>query len=1119
MSDSDASEFSDDEEGFNQNKNEFEADSEAEEVEDPSDDEAGSEPSSGEDLDEKKTQDEQEDFDEEEYEEEDEVNQRRAKRARHQGFILDEADVDEDGVDDEEWEDGAQDILDPASTVENVMDDDMSGARRLHNMFNDEQVEELGEYYRKKYATTSSGSKSGLYGDNEVSDDISQQQLLPDVKDPNLWTVKCKHGEEKATVVLLMRKFIAMQYDEQPLQIKSVTAPEGLKGYIYVEAIKQTHVKQAIEGISNLRLGYWTQKMVPTKEMPDVFKVLKEFDRTSLKPKMWVRLKKGVFKDDLAQIDYIEQSQNQVTLKLIPRIDYSRPRGSNRGSYDKEKRKLHKRPPQKLFDVDGIRAIGGEISTDGDHLVFEGNRFSRKGFLYKNFTLNTICVDGIKPTLSELEKFEEQPEGLDIELVTESGNKSEKSSRFAPGDSVEVAEGELINLQGKVISVVGAKVTMMPKHEELNDPLEFLSHELRKHFNMGDHVKVIAGRYEGDTGLIVRVEPKMIVLFSDLTMHELKVLPRDLQLCSDVSSGVDSVGKFQFGDLVLMDSQVVGVIVRLEKEYFQVLSMHGKVKHMKHQAVTRRKDTRFAMALDAEQNSIQCKDIVKVIEGPHMGQEGEVKHMYRGFAFLQSKKVIENGGVFVVRTRQVVLAGGSRQNVGANPFAPMSPRIGSPARQDNERNKQGGQGGGGGRGRGRGQRDMGIIGQTVRVRQGPYKGHIGVVKDATESTARVELHATCQTINVDRMRLQPTDQRRPGAGGKSSTYGRTPMYGSQTPTYGGGRTPMYGSQTPLHDGSRTPHYGAQTPLHDGNRTPRGAGSAWDPTNANTPARPDNFDYDAASPAPYGGGTPNPQTPGGYQSDDASPATPYSNAPQTPGGYASDRTYSPYSGVTPSPLGSYEATPSPLGSSYSNYQPTPSPGDLQSSPASYQPSPSPGSYQATPSPSGYLPTPSPLDYTSPLTPGGGITPSPLGSYGTPGSVGSLIDHGGVSEWQSVDIVVRVKQNHEEGGIASGKMGVIRSITGGLCSVYIDEIQRTVSVPGNSLEPVIPVKNDKVKVILGEDRETTGELISIDDKDGIVRMDQDKQLKILQLRFLGKIASEQDEGGGDDSEGED
>ncbi|KAK7881032.1 hypothetical protein WMY93_030621, partial [Mugilogobius chulae] len=86
----------------------------------------------------------------------------------------------------------------------------------------------------------------------------------------------------------------------------------------------------------------------------------------------------------------------------------------------------------------------------------------------------------------------------------------------------------------------------MPKHEDLKDPLEFPAHELKKYFRMGDHVKVIAGRYEGDTGLIVRVEENLpdhargtrpgpepglepglelqeenfVILFSDLTMHE-----------------------------------------------------------------------------------------------------------------------------------------------------------------------------------------------------------------------------------------------------------------------------------------------------------------------------------------------------------------------------------------------------------------------------------------------------------------------------------------------------------------------------------------------------------------------------------------------------------------------
>lgn len=96
----------------------------------------------------------------------------------------------------------------------------------------------------------------------------------------------------------------------------------------------------------------------------------------------------------------------------------------------------------------------------------------------------------------------------------------EVTHNFIPGDVVEVSEGELVHLQGKIISIDGNKITMLPKHEDLKDPLEFQASELKKHFKMGDHVKVIQGRFEGDTGLIVRVEDNMVVLFSDLTMHE-----------------------------------------------------------------------------------------------------------------------------------------------------------------------------------------------------------------------------------------------------------------------------------------------------------------------------------------------------------------------------------------------------------------------------------------------------------------------------------------------------------------------------------------------------------------------------------------------------------------------
>lgn len=37
---------------------------------------------------------------------------------------------------------------------------------------------------------------------------------------------------------------------------------------------------------------------------------------------------------------------------------------------------------------------------------------------------------------------------------------------------------------------------------------------------MGDHVKVMHGKYEGETGFIVRVEENNIIFVSDLTLNE-----------------------------------------------------------------------------------------------------------------------------------------------------------------------------------------------------------------------------------------------------------------------------------------------------------------------------------------------------------------------------------------------------------------------------------------------------------------------------------------------------------------------------------------------------------------------------------------------------------------------
>ena len=54
-------------------------------------------------------------------------------------------------------------------------------------------------------------------------------------------------------------------------------------------------------------------------------------------------------------------------------------------------------------------------------------------------------------------------------------------------------------------------------------------------------------------------------------------------------------------------------------------------------------------------------------------------------------------------------------------------------------------------------------------------------------------------------------------------------------------------------------------------------------------------------------------------------------------------------------------------------------------------------------------------------------------------------------------------------------------------------------------IFPTIFSQVKVILGDDRESTGVLINIDRDDGIVKMDQvvGADIKILQLRNLAKL----------------
>lgn len=117
------------------------------------------------------------------------------------------------------------------------------------------------------------GSEDEEDYDEEVSedqdeDDIARQGLLPGINDPQMWQVRVKKNQERTAVIALLNKSLYYQSIGKPLKILSVTSSDTTEGYIYVEAFKDIHVKQACEGLHFILNKYI---LVPTEEMPVVF--------------------------------------------------------------------------------------------------------------------------------------------------------------------------------------------------------------------------------------------------------------------------------------------------------------------------------------------------------------------------------------------------------------------------------------------------------------------------------------------------------------------------------------------------------------------------------------------------------------------------------------------------------------------------------------------------------------------------------------------------------------------------------------------------------------------------------------------------------------------------------
>ncbi|KAK7247238.1 hypothetical protein RIF29_42117 [Crotalaria pallida] len=466
-------------------------------------------------------------------EEEEEEYKRSSSR-----FIDDEAMVDSDEEEEDEEEGEDDFFVDGGADLQEEHDGrSVHHGRMLPQDEEDqEDLEAVAKSIEERY-----GRYQEDYGD-EVTD-VEQQALLPSVIDSKLWLVKCAIGHERETAVCLMQKYIDKGSE---LQIKSVIALDHLKNYIYVEADKEAHVREACKGLRNV---FGQIILVPIREMTDVLSVgSKAID---LARDAWVKMKIGTYKGDLAKVVDVDNVRQRITVKLIPRIDLQALANKLEGREVVKKNAFV--PPSRFMNVNEARELHIRVEHKrdayGERFDIIGGMMFKDGFLYKTVSMKSISAQNIKPTFDELEKFHKPGDIGDGDLGSLAASLAiRKKAHFVKGDAVIVIKGDLKNLKGLVEKVDEDYVHIRPEIKGLPKTLVLNENELCKCFDSGNHVKVVSGAHEGTSGMVVKVEQHVLILISDTTKEHVRVFADNVVECSEVSTGVarndDACSKF-----------------------------------------------------------------------------------------------------------------------------------------------------------------------------------------------------------------------------------------------------------------------------------------------------------------------------------------------------------------------------------------------------------------------------------------------------------------------------------------------------------------------------------------------------------------------------------------------
>ena len=109
-----------------------------------------------------------------------------------------------------------------------------------------------------------------------------------------------------------------------------------------------------------------------------------------------------------------------------------------------------------------------------------------------------------------------------------------------------------------------------------------------KYFEPGDHVRIIDGKFKGETGIVISIEGNHANIALTQNNREIRIFANNLKLKSEIDSGLmtgfidkKKATQYSANDLIMYNNKNVGVVLQVQEDYLKVINDEGEIANVK----------------------------------------------------------------------------------------------------------------------------------------------------------------------------------------------------------------------------------------------------------------------------------------------------------------------------------------------------------------------------------------------------------------------------------------------------------------------------------------------------------------------------------------------------------